>query len=58
MSYFLRSGLHCIAVRTANQARRVRAFFDSMEQNKNSQLDWLRQNYNMQVELLRLFLSL
>lgn len=34
---------------TTKRTRRVRAFFDSMEQHKTSQLDWLRDNYNMQV---------
>ena len=33
------------------QHRRLRKFFDTMEHQKTTQLDWLRDNYNMQASI-------
>ncbi|ODN00225.1 Immunoglobulin superfamily member 10, partial [Orchesella cincta] len=46
-------GIRCVTVSTTQQSRRVRAFFDSMDEHKNSQLDWLRDNYNMQAKKIK-----
>ncbi|CAL8079550.1 unnamed protein product [Orchesella dallaii] len=48
-----RLGVQCVTVNTNQQSRRVRAFFDSMDEHKNSQLDWLRDNYNMQAKKIK-----
>ncbi|CAG7717187.1 unnamed protein product [Allacma fusca] len=52
-SLLIRCGVECSSMSKNYQSRRVRTFFEGMEQHKNTQLDWLRDNYNMQAKRIK-----